>query len=79
MSNAIISAKGAVTIPSGIRQRLRLKPGDRVRFRETREGTVVVEPIHDLLDLKGMLDPKDIHLTVEQMDDISAKAAVRKR
>ena len=78
MSETIVNSKGAVVIPSGIRRKLRIKPGDRVRFRETREGTVVVEPDYDLLDLVGMLDSNGVHLTVEDMERISANAALIK-
>jgi len=78
MPESIVNSKGAVVIPSGIRKRLRIKPGDRVRFRETREGVIVVEPDYDLLDLVGMLDSNGVHLTLEDMERISATAALVK-
>lgn len=47
-----LSSKGQVTIPKAVRDRLRLKPGDQVVFRE-RGDQVVVEPVVDVMELFG--------------------------
>jgi len=43
-----------------------------VRFRENKEGAVILEVEYDLSALKEILDPGDVHLTVEDMEQISA-------
>ncbi len=70
-----MTSKGQITIPKEIRDRLGVRPGDRVRFRETAEGTIVVEAeATDLMDLFGALSPpRGRHVSVEEME-----AAVRK-
>jgi AbrB family looped-hinge helix DNA binding protein len=54
-----ISSKGQVTIPKAIRDRLRLKPGDRVAFR-VRGDEVVVEPARRLMDWYGAFRPDGV-------------------
>jgi len=55
MRAATLSSKGQVTIPRAIRERLRLKPGDRVMFVE-REDMVVLEPVSgSIMDWYGAL------------------------
>ena len=54
-SETTITVKGQVTIPVAIREELDLKPGDRLRFRLTKAGELIVEPrrqrsIFDQLD-----------------------------
>ena len=41
MKGSTVTIKGQVTIPSEIRHRLGVKPGDRVRFRELESGVVI--------------------------------------
>lgn len=49
-----VTSKGQATIPSSIRKKLGLKPGERVIFEE--EGDkVVVRKIPHLLDLMGSI------------------------
>jgi AbrB family looped-hinge helix DNA binding protein len=50
-----LTVKGQVTIPAEIRDRLDLRPGDRLRFLLTESGVLTVEPhrrrsIFDRLD-----------------------------
>jgi AbrB family looped-hinge helix DNA binding protein len=40
MSESTISSKGQVTIPKAIRDRMRLKAGDRLRFVVDADGSV---------------------------------------
>lgn len=41
-AEAKVSAEGRVVIPAPIRQVLRIKPGDTVRFVETPEGEIMI-------------------------------------
>jgi AbrB family looped-hinge helix DNA binding protein len=74
MATATITSKGQVTIPKDVRERLRLRQGDRVEFVVEDDGSVRLRPIKvDLRDLFGMIE-SDRHVTVEEMN-----AAVRER
>ena len=56
MAVATVTSKGQITLPKEIRERLGVRAGDRVRFRETADGSVVVEPeTGDLMELFGVL------------------------
>ena len=41
MKSSTVTTKGQVTIPLEIRNRLGVKPGDRIRFRELDAGVVI--------------------------------------
>ena len=41
MKSSTLTTKGQVTIPLKIRNRLGVKPGDRIRFRELDAGVVI--------------------------------------
>ena len=44
MSNTKISSKGQITIPKEVRDKLNLKPGDRI-IVEAREDAAIVRPL----------------------------------
>ncbi|MGH6915343.1 MAG: AbrB/MazE/SpoVT family DNA-binding domain-containing protein, partial [Geminicoccales bacterium] len=46
MSIATLTSKGQTTIPKDVRDRLGLKPGDRMRFMVNPDGTVTVVPMN---------------------------------
>lgn len=51
-----LTSKGQVTIPKEIRQRMDLKPGDRITFSLLSDGTLVVRPkLRRVADLAGLL------------------------
>jgi AbrB family looped-hinge helix DNA binding protein len=74
MTTAKITSKGQVTIPKEIRDRLGVRPGDRLVFRPTDGGVLVQAAKVNLLSLEGALKPQVRGVTVEDM-----KEAVRKR
>jgi AbrB family looped-hinge helix DNA binding protein len=49
-----ITAKGQATIPKAIREYLRLKPGDRVKFFVRPDGSVALLPKLPASALRGM-------------------------
>ena len=75
---ATMTTKGQVTIPKAIRDQLGLGTGDRISFRFTEHGTLVIEPLRDRLlgRLPGMLSDlaPDRPVTVTEMRD-----AIRRR
>ncbi|WP_454007162.1 AbrB/MazE/SpoVT family DNA-binding domain-containing protein [Alcaligenes sp. Marseille-Q7550] len=57
MTEAItLTSKGQVTVPRDIRQRMGLKPGDKITFSLLSDGTLVVRPkLRHVSDLAGLL------------------------
>ncbi|MCY3841739.1 MAG: AbrB/MazE/SpoVT family DNA-binding domain-containing protein [Gammaproteobacteria bacterium] len=77
---ATITAKGQVTVPKPIRDRLKLKPGDRVDFVLDSGDEVRVVPVTaSVRQLKGMVPKPREPVTLEQMDDAIAKAYAGRR
>jgi len=50
-----ITVKGQATIPKAIREHLRLKPGDRVKFFVHPDGSVVLLPKLSASALRGII------------------------
>ncbi len=71
-----ITSKGQATIPRAVREHLRLKPGDRVKFFMHPDGTVVLLPKLPVSALRGMLKTRR-RVTLEAMDDAIAAAGGR--
>ena len=77
---ATITAKGQVTVPKSIRDRLRLKPGDRIDFIPVSADEVRVVPVTaSVKQLKGMVPKPRKPVTLEQMDNAIARAYARNR
>jgi AbrB family looped-hinge helix DNA binding protein len=56
---AKLTSKGQITLPSRVRERLQVGPGDRVVFVEGRDGKITVRSrAGTLADMKGMLRGK---------------------
>ena len=70
-----ITVKGQATIPKAIREYLRLKPGDRVKFFMHPDGTVVLLPKRPGSALRGVLKRKRTAVTVDEMNQAIAEAA----
>ena len=76
MPVATLTSKGQITLPKGIRERLGVKPGDRIAFREKPDGTIVVEAeMVSLMDLFGVIKPRKRGVTLEDMDKAIADGA----
>ena len=73
MSTATITSKGQTTIPKDVRDRLSLKPGDRLDFVFDEDGTVRVVPLNvSLDDLKSILPPPQRKLSDEELNEAIA-------
>ena len=67
--DSAITSKGQATIPKAIREHLRLKPGDRVKFFVHPDGSVVLLPKRSVKALRGMVRPKSPPPTMEELDE----------
>lgn len=71
MAISTLTTKGRVTIPRSVRDRLGLRPGDRLDFRVDGAGRILVRPLVDssLAEVSGVLRhlAKEKPVTVEDM------------
>lgn len=75
-----ITIKGQATIPKAIREHLRLKPGDRVKFFVHPDGTVVLLPKLPASDLRGMIKSRRRRpVTTAEMSEAAAQGAAAMR
>ncbi len=69
-----ITSKGQATIPKAIRERPRLKPGDRVKFFVHPDGSVVLLPKRPASALRGIVKSRHRRpVTIEEMSDAAAQ------
>ena len=75
---ATITSKGQVTLPKPIRDKLHLRPGDKIDFRL--EGDVLrVTPVTaPVTQLKGMVPKPAVPVSLQEMDAAIARAAARR-
>jgi len=76
-----ITVKGQATIPKAIREHLRLKPGDRVKFFVHPDGTVVLLPKLPASALRGIISSRRRRpVTIEEMNRAAqGRAAIAPR
>ena len=68
MAVSTITSKGQTTIPKSVRERLHLKPGDRVEFVARDDGTALIVPATLTLEqLKASMPPPAKALTLEEI------------
>jgi antitoxin PrlF len=79
-AHSTITAKGQTTVPKEIRDRLKLKPGDRIEYVVEADGRITLKAKNRrMADFAGILGkPPGGPLTIEEMDDAIA-AAVTER
>jgi antitoxin PrlF len=71
-----ITTKGQATIPKAIREHLRLKPGDRVKFFVHPDGSVVLLPKLSASALRGILKSRRRRpVTIAEMTEAAAEGA----
>jgi AbrB family looped-hinge helix DNA binding protein len=82
MPTATLTSKGQVTIPKEIRDRLRLKTGDRIHFLVESNGEVRLRAQNvSLLDRIGFMKhlvKRTTPVTVEEMNEAIREAGARK-
>lgn len=79
MTTAMITAKGQTTIPKSVRDRLHLKPGDRVEFVVQDDGTALMVPATMTLgQLKASIPAPAKALTLDEIENVIARRAVER-
>lgn len=71
---ATMTSKGQVTVPKPIRDKLRLKPGDRIEFLLEESGARITPVKAPVTALKGMLAKPASPVTLAEMDEAIARA-----
>jgi AbrB family looped-hinge helix DNA binding protein len=74
MATATMTSKGQLTVPKEIRDRLGLKPGDKVELVPSGDDRVVMRKRRtiELKELFGILPKGTVPLTLEEIDDAIA-------
>jgi AbrB family looped-hinge helix DNA binding protein len=69
-----ISKKGQTTIPKALREKFDIDVPGRVRFRETEDGEIIVEPVPHPTDLRGSLadEKTETGEIWDELDDMRA-------
>ena len=76
MSNAKMTSKGQITVPKEVRDRLGLKPGDRVLFIVEDDGSArLLAANRDISSLVGILPAPRRRATLAQIEASVARAA----
>ena len=77
---ATITSKGQVTLPKPVRDKLRLRPGDKIDFILEEDGCLRVAPVTaSVTQLKGMVPKPESPVSLEAMDEAIARAVTRGR
>jgi antitoxin PrlF len=69
-----ITVRGRATIPKAVREHLRLKPGDRVKFFVHPDGSVVLLPKRPVSALRGIVKAGRRPVSIEDMNEAAAGA-----
>ncbi len=68
---ATLTVKGQVTIPAEVRERLKLRAGDRLEFIVTDDNRIEVIPVGgSVRQLRGMVPKPKRALTLQEMDQV---------
>ena len=77
MNSVIITSKGRITIPAGVRKALKISSGDRVELIEIEPGRYAfLAATHSIADLKGLFGKPANAVSIGQMNhDIARSGA----
>jgi antitoxin PrlF len=78
MTTTTLTSKGQLTLPKSIRDRLRLRAGDRLEVSLREDGIILMEPVTvDVHHLKGILPAPAVPVSLEDMEDAIRRRAGR--
>lgn len=67
-----VTKKGQVTIPQIVREKLRIRSGDKIEFTFNEEGQVVLKPVKTHLEsLYGILEKEKPGLNIEEQRKVA--------
>ena len=74
-----VTVKGQATLPKAVRDHLKLKPGDKVKFFIHPDGRVMLLPMVPISQLRGILKKsRRKPVTIEEMDDAIAEGVTER-
>ncbi len=76
---ATITSKGQVTVPKPIRDKLDLRPGDKIDFILEGDGLRVTPVAASVTKLKGMVPKPAVPVSLQEMDAAIASTAAARR
>ncbi len=74
MPYATLTSKGQLTVPKEVRDRLGLRPGDRVRIEVDGENRATMRKLLDIQDLFGRFPTNGMSAAVEEMREAAQDA-----
>lgn len=74
-----LTVKGQATIPKAVREHLRLRPGDRVKFFIHPDGSVVLLPKLPVSALRGIAKDAGRPVRIEDMSEAIAEEGAGSR
>ena len=78
MTTTTLTSKGQLTLPKAIRDRLRLRIGDRLEVTLREDGVILMEPVTvDVSQLKGILPAPAAPVSLEAMEEAIRQRAGR--
>ena len=75
---ATMTSKGQVTLPKPIRDKLHLRPGDKIDFVLEGDGLRVTPVTASVTELKGMVPTPAAPVSLQEMDAAIAREAARR-
>ncbi len=79
MTYSILSSKGQITIPKSVRNKLNLKPGDKVDFKVSGKEVILVPVSKSVEEVFGILAGKSTQkISVDDMRDLLKKRLAEK-
>ncbi|WP_374999505.1 AbrB/MazE/SpoVT family DNA-binding domain-containing protein [Aeromicrobium sp. CTD01-1L150] len=79
MATAKVTSKGQITIPREVRTALGLETGSRVEFVASSHGSYELVPAsRSIKDLKGVVQTRGRTVSLEEIDEAVAAAAVER-
>lgn len=77
---ATMTSKGQVTFPKPIRDKLRLRSGDKIEFTLVEDGSLLVTPVTaPVTRLKGIVPRPKVSLALDAIDEAVTNAVARRR